>query len=45
MHRRWLEPSGCLRYCSVKWATYLLSLKRLLEEGDGTPYPRDVRIE
>jgi len=43
-HRRWLEATDFIRYCSLKWATYLLGLKRLLEAGEGTPWPRDVRI-
>jgi uncharacterized protein YndB with AHSA1/START domain len=43
-HRRWLEASDFLRYCSLKWATFLLSLKSLLETGRGMPWPRDVRI-
>ncbi|HYM02908.1 MAG TPA: SRPBCC domain-containing protein [Stellaceae bacterium] len=43
-HRRWAEASDFLRYCSLKWATYLLGLKRLLEGGSGTPWPRDVKI-
>jgi uncharacterized protein YndB with AHSA1/START domain len=43
-HRRWPEGSDYIRHCSMKWATYLLGLKRLLETGKGTPYPRDVRI-
>ncbi len=43
-HRGWLEGSDFLRYCSLKWATYLIGLKRLLEAGEGTPYPRDIKI-
>jgi hypothetical protein len=34
-HRHWLEGSDFLRYCSLKRATYLLGLKRLLETGEG----------
>lgn len=43
-HRRWPEGADFIRHCSMKWATYLLGLKRLLEGGEGTPYPRDVKI-
>jgi uncharacterized protein YndB with AHSA1/START domain len=42
--RRWAEESDFLRFCSLKWATYLLGLKSLLEGGSGTPWPRDVEI-
>ena len=42
--RRWLEASDFLRYCSIKWATYLVGLKSLLETGRGTPWPRDVKV-
>jgi uncharacterized protein YndB with AHSA1/START domain len=41
-HRRWARESDFFRYCSLKWATFLLSLKGLLERGEGTPWPRDV---
>jgi uncharacterized protein YndB with AHSA1/START domain len=43
-HRRWLDGSDFLGYCSLKWATYLLGLKQLLEGGKGTPRPRDAEI-
>jgi hypothetical protein len=31
-------------HCSTKWATYLLSLKQLVETGTGAPDPIDVQI-
>lgn len=31
-------------YFSTKWPVYLLSLKGLVEEGTGKPYPGDVKI-
>jgi len=31
-------------HCSTKWATFLMSLKQLVETGDGAPSPRDVTI-
>jgi hypothetical protein len=43
-HRRWPEASDFRRYCGLKRATYLLSLKSLLETGKGTPWPRDLDI-
>jgi len=41
-HRRWLMESDFLRFCSLKWATFLLSLKHSVEAGRGEPWPRDV---
>jgi hypothetical protein len=34
-----------MRYSRTKWATYLLSLKSLVEKGKGKPYPNDMDIE
>jgi len=31
-------------HCSTKWATFLMSLKQLVETGTGAPHPDDVRI-
>lgn len=42
--RRWAVESDFLRYCSQKWATYLLSLKSLVESGAGMPWPNDFEI-
>lgn len=44
-HSGWREPVEFMHHCSTKWATYLLSLKALLETGEGRPAPRDVKIE
>ena len=33
-----------MSHCSTKWATFLMSLKALVETGTGAPHPRDVRI-
>jgi uncharacterized protein YndB with AHSA1/START domain len=41
-HRRWLEATDFLRYCSVRWALYLVSLKQLVESGQGKPWPHDI---
>ena len=43
-HRGWTEPVEFMHHCSTKWATYLMSLKSLLETGKGAPSPRDVHI-
>jgi hypothetical protein len=33
-----------MHHCSTKWATFLLSLKQLLETGKGRPAPDEVKI-
>jgi uncharacterized protein YndB with AHSA1/START domain len=43
-HRGWKKPTEFFRHCSCKWAYFLLSLKSLVEDGKGTPYPRDRAI-
>jgi uncharacterized protein YndB with AHSA1/START domain len=43
-HENWREPVEFMHHCSTKWATFLLSLKELVETGIGRPDPRDVRI-
>ena len=43
-HRGWAEPVEFMHHCSTKWGSYLLSLKALVETGDGAPAPRDVQI-
>lgn len=43
-HAGWAEPVEFMHHCSTKWATYLMSLKSLLETGIGAPSPRDVHI-
>ena len=40
----WREPVEFMSHCSTKWATFLLSLKALLETGTGAPHPRDLQI-
>lgn len=44
-HRGWAEPVEFMHHCSTKWATFLLSLKSLVESGEGAPAPRDVQID
>ncbi|MER6678161.1 SRPBCC domain-containing protein [Streptomyces sp. NPDC000983] len=43
-HEGWREQVEFMNHCSTKWATYLMSLKKLVETGKGDPSPDDVRI-
>ena len=43
-HEGWKEPVEFMYHCSTKWATFLMSLKKLVETGTGEPAPHDVRI-
>ncbi len=43
-HEGWREPVEFMGHCSTKWATFLMSLKQLVETGAGSPDPRDVKI-
>jgi len=43
-HRRWREEVEFMAHCSTKWATFLLSLRDLVEAGKGRPAPHDLRI-
>ncbi|MFF3485656.1 SRPBCC domain-containing protein [Streptomyces sp. NPDC002701] len=43
-HGGWKEPGEFMHHCSTKWATFLMSLKKLVETGEGEPAPHDVRI-
>ena len=43
-HEGWKEPVDFMHHCSTKWATFLMSLKSLVETGQGAPSPRDVHI-
>ena len=38
-HQGWKEPVEFMHHCSTKWATYLMSLKSLVETGEGAPSP------
>ena len=44
-HRDWREPVEFMHHCSTKWATFLMSLKSLVETGEGAPDPHDVKID
>jgi uncharacterized protein YndB with AHSA1/START domain len=43
-HQGWKEPVEFMHHCSTKWATYLMSLKSLVETGEGAPAPNDVHV-
>lgn len=43
-HRHWREAVEFTEHCSTKWATFLLSLKDLVETGRGRPAPHDIWI-
>jgi uncharacterized protein YndB with AHSA1/START domain len=40
-HRNWREAVEFTEHCSTKWATFLMSLKDLVETGRGRPAPTD----
>lgn len=43
-HSNWQEQNDFFGHCSMKWATFLLSLRDELEHGKGRPFPNDVAI-
>ncbi len=43
-HRKWREEVEFTAHCSTKWATFLLSLRDLVETGKGKPSPHDLAI-
>ncbi|WP_103339393.1 SRPBCC family protein [Amycolatopsis sp. CA-126428] len=43
-HEGWREAGEFMHHCSTKWAIYLMSLKQLVETGEGAPSPKDVMI-
>ena len=43
-HSGWKDASEFHAHCSMKWATFMLSLKDLLERGKGRPAPHDLDI-
>lgn len=44
-HRNWREAVEFTAHCSMKWATFLLSLRDLVEKGSGRPSPDDLKID
>ena len=43
-HRLARGRAEFMHHCSTKWATFLMSLKQLVETGSGQPAPHDVQI-
>jgi uncharacterized protein YndB with AHSA1/START domain len=43
-HANWPEPIEFMHHCSTKWATFLLSLRDLVETSQGHPLPHDLKI-
>jgi len=44
-HRNWREAVEFTAHCSMKWATFLLSLRDYVETGKGKPSPHDLKID
>lgn len=44
-HRNWREEVEFTSHCSMKWATFLLSLRDYVETGKGRPSPHDLKID
>ncbi|HYD52390.1 MAG TPA: SRPBCC domain-containing protein [Gemmatimonadaceae bacterium] len=44
-HRNWRDEAEFMAHCSMKWATFLLSLRQLAETGRGAPAPDDLKID
>jgi uncharacterized protein YndB with AHSA1/START domain len=43
-HADWKQPVEFMHHCSTKWATFLLSLRDLVQQNGGRPYPHHVKI-
>lgn len=44
-HNGWREAVEFTSHCSMKWATFLLSLKQEVENRQGLPSPNDLKID
>jgi uncharacterized protein YndB with AHSA1/START domain len=44
-HLGWREPVEFMHHCSTKWGVFLMSLKALVETGEGAPNPHDIKID
>lgn len=44
-HEGWKEPVEFMHHCTTKWGVFLLSLKALLETGNGLPAPNDIKLD
>ena len=43
--RYWKEPVEFMAHCSMKWATFLMSLREFVVAGKGRPAPEDLKID
>jgi uncharacterized protein YndB with AHSA1/START domain len=43
-HGDWRESSDFMGHCSMKWATFLLSLRDYVQSGRGLPFPDDIAV-
>ena len=44
-HKNWHEATEFTSHCSMKWTTFLLSLRYFAETGKGKPSPHDLKID
>ena len=44
-HNNWRELVEFTYHCSMKWAIFMMSLKELIEKGEGKPSPNDIKID
>jgi uncharacterized protein YndB with AHSA1/START domain len=44
-HKNWREAVEFTAHCSLKWGTFMMSLKELVETGKGKPSPNDIKID
>jgi uncharacterized protein YndB with AHSA1/START domain len=44
-HRNWRQAVEFMAHCSMKWGTFMMSLKEFVETGEGRPSPDDVKID
>ena len=44
-HRNWREAVEFTAHCSMKWATFMVSLRELVETGTGRPSPEDRKVD
>lgn len=44
-HKNWREEVEFTAHCSMKWGTFMLSLKDFVETGKGRPSPHDIKID
>ena len=43
-HMGWKEPVEFMHHCSTQWATFLLSLRDMIETDTGRPDPNDLKV-